>query len=104
MDEGSPLYIEISEDGTVWLKGELDMATVKQLEASAAETIHAGKPVVLDLAGLTFIDSSGIAFLARTFQATGERVVIRNPSRQVRRVLELMDGGAKPVAWVTHTD
>jgi anti-anti-sigma regulatory factor len=64
-----------------------------------------GRPVVIDMAELTFIAiASGIGFLVRTFQVTGERVVICNPSGQVRRVLEMMDAGIRPIAWVTQTD
>ena len=96
--EPNPLHAETDSDGTILLSGELDMATVRQLEKAIAEVMTPGRPVVIDMAALTFIDSSGIGFLARTCQATGERVVICNPSRQVRLVLELMDAGARPVA------
>lgn len=100
----SPLYVEISSDGSVFLRGELDMATVRQLEESVAELIRAGRPLIVDMSQLTYIDSSGVGWLGRVYVATRERVVICNPSRQVRRVLELMDAGMKPIAWVTQTD
>lgn len=86
------------------LRGELDIATVEQLEKAVTQVMKPGRPVVLDMAQLNFIDSCGVEFLIRTYQVTGERVVICNPSRQVRRLLELMDGGPRPRAWVTQTD
>ena len=41
------------------LIGELDMATVAQLK-TAFETVSGNGPVTLDLAELTFIDSTGL--------------------------------------------
>lgn len=100
MDRGSsPLHIGTDYDGSILLRGELDMATVKQLEQAIAEFVRPGRTVVIDMAQLSFIDSSGIGLLVSAYKQTGERVVICNPSRQVRRVLELMDGRATPGAW-----
>jgi hypothetical protein len=53
------------------------------------------------MAQVSFIDSSGVRVLSRTYQQTGERVVIWNPSRWVWSVLEIIDAKAKPEAWVT---
>ena len=96
----NPLHVETDSDGTILLTGELDMATVNQLQETIEEVMRPGRPIVIDMAALTYIDSSGIGLLVRTYQRSGERVVICNPSRQVRRVLELMDGRVRPVAWV----
>ena len=57
-----------------------------ELEQSIPERI------VIDLAGLTFIDSSGINVLvqaARTIEARGGSIVLAAPSRHVRRVFEI---------------
>src|SRR5918994_124580 len=100
----SPLSVEICPDGSILLKGELDMATAKQVEDAIAEIMRPGRPVVIDMAQVSFIDSSGVRLLARTHQQTGERVVIWNPSRWVWSVLEIIDAKAKPEAWVMHAD
>lgn len=42
------------------LSGELDFGTVAQVQQRLAELRDAGTPVVLDLDGLTFMDSTGI--------------------------------------------
>lgn len=63
-----------------------------------------GRPVVIDMAALTYIDSSGLGLLVQTFQQSGQRIVVCNPSRQVRRVLELVDARARPEAWVIQAD
>ena len=77
---------------------------LQQGQLDEAVVTTPGRPVVIDMAQLTYIDSSGIGFLVQTYQATGERVVICNPSRQVRRILALMDAGERTIAWVTMTD
>jgi ABC-type transporter Mla MlaB component len=66
--EPSPIEVETNPDGTILLKGELDMATAKQVEDAIAQVMRPGRPVVIDMAMLSFIDSSGIRVLARTYQ------------------------------------
>lgn len=100
----SAFHVVTDSDGSILLSGELDMATVKQLEETIAEVMRPGRPVVIDMAELTYMDSSGLRLLARTYQQTGERVVISNPSRRVRRVLEVADGRAKTGVWEIQTD
>lgn len=49
------------------------------------------RDAVLDLAGLTFMDSSGIALIIRTdrrMRETGGRSAIANPRQQPLRVLD----------------
>ena len=46
--------------------GELDMATVARLDRQLSELLAAGvRRVVLDLRGLTFMDSTGLSVLLR---------------------------------------
>jgi len=50
--------------------------------------------IEIDLAGVTFIDSSGLRVLlalAETVTASGGAVVIRNPSRPVSRLLRITE-------------
>ena len=78
--EGSPV---------VSLVGELDSSNAHLLAATVS-TITAEHPsrVVFELAGLRFMDSAGLAILVRT-AADVETVELREPSRIVRRLLEL---------------
>jgi anti-sigma B factor antagonist len=55
-----PFYL-LYERGRLYVGGELDIMVSDQLEKCLA-TLD-GQPVVLDLSGLTFIDSSGIRAL-----------------------------------------
>jgi anti-sigma B factor antagonist len=74
----------------VALTGELDMDTAQGL--SEELTAIAGSTVVVDLADLTFMDSSGISAVVtarnRIGQA-GDELVVSRPQRTVRRVLEI---------------
>jgi anti-sigma B factor antagonist len=58
------------------LRGELDLATAAQLEHALAE---AGGDVVLDLRGLTFMDSTGVRLLLEAAEARGAELRIIAP-------------------------
>jgi len=85
---------------TLAVGGEVDMATAPQLRARLDAVIAATSGnVVVDLADVTFLDSAGVVvFVAaqRQLNATGRRLVLRNPSRLVYRVLEISGAAA---AW-----
>jgi anti-anti-sigma factor len=71
--------------------GELDLATVGVLRDAAAEALS-GEQVVLDLSGLSFIDTSGLHYVLQAREAaSGEgrdlRIVTGNDA--VRRVFEI---------------
>ena len=97
--------VEIYRDGTLLLQGELDIATVQDLQDKIDEVLVQGTPVVMDLNQLTFLDSSAIHCLVRTWKASGHPVVLRNASRSVRRILALSDGrDDESEAWVFPDD
>jgi anti-anti-sigma factor len=80
-----------SEDGVpvLALSGELDMsnaAAVRQAIASSGAE-RAGR-LVLDLSGLTFIDSAGIAVLLEAAERL-DSVSLRAPAPAVWRVIEI---------------
>jgi anti-sigma B factor antagonist len=91
--DGHPFTVTVQESAVghrVLLRGELDLATGKGL----ADRICAagGSRVVVDLSGLTFIDSSGIAQLLeardRLFSAGHEPLFV-NPSQTAGRLFEV---------------
>ena len=82
----------LQHDGlsVVRMSGELDLASSDQLGALLSEL--SDQTVVVDLAELTFIDSSGIAALVAAkdrLQSTGRDLVLTRPQRNVDRVLEM---------------
>jgi anti-anti-sigma factor len=78
---------------TLALHGELDINSGPALEAAlrAAER-EAGERLIVDLGGLTFIDSAGIHRLLesdRRLRSKGRRIWLRPGPAQVQRLLEL---------------
>lgn len=79
---------------TLSLVGEVDPATAPALadrlaELAADATVSS---VVLDLAGVTFLDSSGLRVLVtgrEAIRAADGELALRAPNRNVRRVLEV---------------
>ena len=73
--------------------GEIDLHTATELQRSVDRLSPFPHPVTLDLAGVGFIDSTGIrALLAinnRATETTGEALRIVNPTDGTRRLLEL---------------
>jgi anti-sigma B factor antagonist len=75
--------------GVLWLTGEFDLAAVDEFQAAVDGVLDAQRELVLDLAELTFLDSTGIqAFLIVARKVDGG-VLLRKPTPFVRRVLEL---------------
>ena len=74
------------------MHGELDIATVPELVDLLARLRHHGHDVTLDLAEVTFMDSTGLTMLMdahREAENDGWTFVVRRPSPAVRRVFEL---------------
>ncbi|HEU4426854.1 MAG TPA: STAS domain-containing protein [Pilimelia sp.] len=77
----------------VVVAGEIDTSTAADLEDQLTAAIGLGQPtVVVDLAGVTFLDSSGVAELVAAYHRAadaGVSVRVANCSIMVRRVLEV---------------
>jgi anti-sigma B factor antagonist len=77
-------------EGVLHLVGDLDMASAEVFLGQAVERLDGAREIVLDLAGLTFIDSTGIrAFLTPASRVDGP-VVVRHAQPNVARVLEIV--------------
>lgn len=100
------LEIAVSETGGVRLlrlMGELDMAGVDQLERLLTpDQTPEGATFVIDMRGLSFIDSSGLRALImadeRVRDEGGRFIVVRGPDR-VNEILE-MTGVAQRIELV----
>ena len=86
VDPNKALTIDVRGAGVI-VGGELDELTAPKL-VEALE-LFAGRSVDLDMAAITFIDSSGIRTLLRA-KSSGIDLVIVDPSHNVHRVLELV--------------
>lgn len=72
------------------LEGEMDLANTETAAATLREALHSGKDVVVDLAKLAFLDSTGVALLVSAMQEGGERLsFLSSEHGGVRRLLSL---------------
>ncbi|MGH2554645.1 MAG: STAS domain-containing protein [Actinomycetota bacterium] len=97
-DHFSVQVILEGEVAQLLLSGELDVATVPLLEdhLTAAEADGA-KTILIDLALVTFMDSSGLHSFVRAARRAGERgkrLAFANCPDAVRKVFELTGTGA----------
>ena len=74
--------------------GEVDVVTAPLLRDRLNGAVNEGSgDVVVDLAEVTFMDSTGVAVLigARNgLRGTDRKLLLRNPTAPVRRVLEML--------------
>jgi anti-sigma B factor antagonist len=76
----------------VALRGELDMADAADVAAALTVVIAREPEIIIDLAGLEFIDSSGVAALARGRKLAllaGGQLLLASPQPRVLRMLTL---------------
>jgi len=86
--------MEANGDGVrVVVAGEIDVASVPQLALRLNEAVASSeKDVVVDLADVTFMDSTGLALLAKTraqLASDGRRLFVARPATCVRRLFAL---------------
>ena len=96
-EPGSVHVIVHSDRTRIVLSGEVDADLSPDLQEATADAEATGLPIEIDAQHVTFMDSSGIAFLARLATRTTERVrIIRAPETvkfllEVTRIGELLD-------------
>lgn len=71
------------------LSGEIDVALTNELTEAVTDAEAAGLPVEVDARHVTFMDSSGIALLARLARRTPGRLSLIKPPDVVRFLLEV---------------
>ena len=88
--------VETTEQGGavhVKLSGDLDLSTSKRAEEAIEEAERAGKPtVVVDLRGLTFMNSTGLRVIVsadKRARRSNKRLAIVQGPAAVRRVFEI---------------
>jgi anti-anti-sigma factor len=98
LQEGTAMFsVDLSSsegDGltVATLRGELDVTDAASAAAALAAAAEGARMVIVDLAGLQFIDSSGAAALAKAARHArqgGSDLLLAAPQRQVLRVLAL---------------
>ena len=93
----SPALVEISSvrwngHRRVVLIGEIDLSNVDGAESDLIDMVSNCDQITLDLVGLTYLDSQGIAMLVRLAERArlnGGTLKLANPRGIVRRVLDI---------------
>ncbi len=90
----SPFKASAERQDGVWVVqvvGELDMGTAPQLEAEIERAPGDEEPLLVDLSGCEFIDSTGIALIVRAWQQRerNDAFALCGVADQVGRVLEI---------------
>ena len=87
-------FEDAERPAAVCITGVVDRAGAPALHDHLAWLQACGcRPIVLDLAGVTFMDSSGYELLrelGRNCEESGHEIIVRTPSAAVRRVLEVV--------------
>jgi len=98
------LLVIDSQPGEVSLSGEIDLSNVALLEKGLASSVVVGRPLVVEMSGVTFLDSTGLRCIVK-FCEGGHRVIVRDPSSQVTQLLHLtaLDGVLQVERTTTST-
>ncbi len=78
--------------GEFRISGEVDAHSAEPFGAALAAVDAAAPTVIIDMSAVTFMDSSGLRVLVEAQQraeAGGPKLVLRAPSRQIVRLLDL---------------
>ncbi len=97
-DVDAPLKVglDAAEAGTVvvHVAGEIDVWTAPGLREALFDLVRPGqREIVIDLADVSFMDSTGIATFAllarRVMEAGGGSITLKSPRRSVQKVLDV---------------
>ncbi|GII98088.1 anti-anti-sigma factor [Sediminihabitans luteus] len=92
-ESGGIALRERTDASVVEVWGEIDVAMRSQAGAALATLLQRDLPVVVDMSGVTFMDSTGIAFLvqlASIGRAEGLAVTMVDPPAAVAEVLDII--------------
>ena len=82
------------QDVVLTLSGELDVISAPDLAEQLDELAAEACPrVLLELSGLTFVDSAGVSVLVKAkheAEANGRLLILRSPTEQVRQVFSVV--------------
>jgi anti-sigma B factor antagonist len=84
--------IDVIDDGTTLLVipfGELDVHTTPQLTRALERCTNAHKVLIVDVTGLSFIDSTGLGALLAARDRVRDRLLLAGANPVVDRLLEL---------------
>lgn len=107
MDEFSVSVKEHRGVSLIVVEGEFDLGGADAFAAARDEALAAQAPLVVDLTACTFIDSTAIGCVIRSFEHAdhaGVRFAIVGPNAQVERVLELVGVTSRVPHYATRDE
>ncbi len=88
--EPASVHVIVMDDRTrIVVSGEIDADLSADLQEATADAEATGLPIEVDAQHVTFMDSSGIAFLARLASRSAEKVRVLHAPETVRFLLEV---------------
>ena len=100
--ESGPLHCWMetgAEAVVVHVEGDVDLATAPILANAIAAGFLWAPKVIVDFAGVTYIDGSGLGVLRRAAEHNAARLAVAAPSPRVRMLFDLVGlTGAVPLA------
>ena len=106
MDPAEIAFKVETDDGVVRPHGELDLATTGELRSALQAAAEAHGRVTLDLAGLRFLDTSGLRLVLETAEAArrdGFVFTVLRGAPEIQRLFD-MAGVADMVPFANGTD
>jgi anti-sigma B factor antagonist len=91
MEDDDSLSVALDGSGVIVVRGDIDVAGGPVLDAALVKAADS-RPVVIDLGGVYFIDSSGLRCLlgaSRRARERGTSVVLRTVGSEVLRLLQI---------------
>jgi anti-anti-sigma factor len=91
--------VAVLRDGTVAVAGDVDAASAEELSKTLQQGLDASRDLLVDMGGVTFVDSEGIRCLLRaaaTAHARGGIVRIRSAPNVMTRILDVLGLWAAP--------
>jgi anti-anti-sigma factor len=89
----APLVIESVDDPKgLRLSGELDLATVAEVDSALRPIVEEGGEITIDVVSLRFMDSSAVQLLIRALQGLEGRgrLILVRPMSTVKRLIDVM--------------
>ncbi len=88
-EPGSVHVIVMADRTRIVVSGEIDADISADLHEATSDAEATGLPIEVDAQHVTFMDSSGVAFLARLAARSAERVRVLHAPETVRFLLEV---------------
>jgi anti-anti-sigma factor len=82
---------QVQDHALVSVEGDLDSAEVQDMRGEVETVISAGRPVIIDISKVEFIDSSGIGLIVHIYKSLTARkvkVVLSGASEQPLELLK----------------